>query len=124
MLVTVVTGYTSVVTTEISDILQLNRGGSPFQNMKYRVRARVIDFLPHNLESFCVKIVSPSTQYDFEQTPVDSAELCDDAMVIDTGSESWSWNFELKVRGLDGHDMFIRVQDDDAQYLLGLEPCE
>ncbi|KAG0123304.1 hypothetical protein HOY82DRAFT_511468 [Tuber indicum] len=78
--------------TPISEIAEPQDLDGPFANRIYKIRCRVIDYLPQQLEDFAV---------------------------LQTKHSGWTWRFALLVEGEDGATLRVIVEGPDAEYLLG-----
>lgn len=112
-----------------------------FINRKYRTICRVVDFLPHQLEEFCVrkevkpKLICSVTEsgrlvraYDgvgepiFEEGSQDGDS--DHSEVGESQCREWEFRFALLVEGKDGATMKLMVDDKSAQFLLNMDATE
>ncbi|KAJ5690591.1 hypothetical protein N7462_004983 [Penicillium macrosclerotiorum] len=93
----------------------------PFQNVCYRLQARVVDYFPPNLEDFAVQVPMDSivTGHDDENAP--SAQRME-----------WEWRFCLLVEGTDPvisknqarAQMKLFVTGAEGVHLLSLDPAD
>lgn len=115
----------------------------PFMNRKYRTICRVIDFLPHRLEQFCVRkeakpkptcpIVESGQQRVHRYGGVGEPISDEEGQDSDTDSNDdvggsqrreWEFKFALLVQGKDGATMRLMVDDKSAQFLLNMDATE
>ncbi len=86
----------------------------PFINVKYRARARIIDFVPRQLEDFA-QPASASTSNPSQ----------DESMLIDyDSSPRYQWSFSLRLECASksdgpGEQLWVNVEHAEAQYLFG-----
>lgn len=105
-------------------------GGSfrlPFQNLKYRTIARVVDFFPPNLEDFAV-LVDPR---DLADTSDEEMGDDDNDLAAQGNNLVWEWRFCLLLEdpnppppGQPREYMRCFVSGQDAEYFLKLDATE
>jgi hypothetical protein len=118
--------HEEVVLSRVRDILDPARhinetpGGTtyplPFWNARYRVRVRVVDYEPKELEDFSVPA-----------EPVDERDGSQDSMAWQYNSPAREWYFSLLLEDAsegasgdrDGHRIWVHLQHEQAQFLLG-----
>lgn len=87
--------------TLIGDILEMDLGDRFYMNLKYHIVCKVIEFKPDNLADF--------TKFEVPEG---------------FSKKRWRWRFALLVEGRDGNVMRLIVMDEDAEYLLKMEPTK
>jgi protection-of-telomeres protein 1 len=91
--------------TSIREILERRLPkGQAYDNRKYHIVGKVIDFLPKKMEDFSRPVL------------VDGSDSSDE--------EEWEWRFALLVEGRDGYQIQVIVTGRDAEYLLNLDAGE
>ena len=130
--------------TEILDPAILQRKTSagntfqlPFQNAKYKVEIRCMDFFPPNLEDFSVPC--RQSQYDALDEAEDDGDTpipsdSDSLSRSDKEGEDvqWKWRFLLQVQDkkhlpnkTKNHEsMELLVADEDGDFLLDMDACD
>ncbi|KAF8421034.1 hypothetical protein EV426DRAFT_225812 [Tirmania nivea] len=135
-------GVPSILVGDILNPADINLKETPYINRNYRTICRVVDFLPHKLEQFCVpKEVKPkathSTVNDYGQImnvysdgtrkpafgDEDDHEGDDDDVPASQRKE-WEFKFALLVEGEDGATMRLMVDDKSAQFLLNMDATD
>lgn len=112
----------------------------PFQNLRYRLSVRVVDFFPRNLEDFAVSYNADAAMLanndngndnENENADTDTTDTDDEAIA---GRRRWEWRFCLLLEdgGPGAHyardekraRMQVFVSDADAVFLLCMDAEE
>lgn len=106
----------------------------PFQNIKSRTTARIIDFFPPNLADFAVRPRKPSefdvlSDQDDDSEGDGSTSPNSDLEVTENEVQCWEWRFALvleeagtpAVKGAAKATMTVYVANEDAEFLLRLD---
>jgi protection-of-telomeres protein 1 len=97
--------------TSIRDILKPPHSGERYENRKYRILCKVIDYRPHNLA-------------DFAQPEEPSDGDSDESITPSLPSKKWVWRFALLVQGEDDEALRVIVADKGAEFLLNMPATE
>ncbi|KAF8445267.1 hypothetical protein BGX38DRAFT_1195881 [Terfezia claveryi] len=135
-------GVPSILVGDILNPVDINLKETPYVNRNYRTICRVVDFLPHKLEQFCVrKEVKPKATHskldnkgqvmnvysDGSEKPAFGEEHDhegDDDDVPESQRKEWEFKFALLVEGEDGATMRLMVDDKSAQFLLKMDATD
>jgi protection-of-telomeres protein 1 len=103
----------SMTFTSIREILERRMPkGRTYDNRKYHIVAKVIDFLPKKMKDFAKPV------------PVDESNSDNANDHRNTEPAEWEWRFALLVEGRDGHQIQVIVSGKEAEYLLNLDAGE
>jgi protection-of-telomeres protein 1 len=83
--------------------------GQTYDNRKYHIVGKVIDFLPKNMEAFARPVLVDDSDDENDGNPK---------------TEEWEWRFALLVEGRDGAKIQVIVTGREAECLLGLDAGE
>lgn len=92
--------------TSIREILEMQLPEQGYNNRKYHIIGKVVDFLPKKMEDFARSVEPEESDSEADET---------------SKEEEWEWRFALLVQGRDGHHIQVIVSGKEAQYLLDLD---
>lgn len=92
---------------------------APFSNLKYRIKVRVVDYFPDQIENFAI----PCSETEIDGS-IDKSELDDNSISV---KNKWEWRFSLHLEDASNtkiqnkERVWVIVDNNAAQDLLNIE---
>lgn len=103
----------------------------PFVNRKCKIRARVVDFFPEDLQEFASSL--DDIEYNDVQRTLTSSAVTPEVFSSDQSRNPWEWAFFLQLEEVQGPAppagqarprLRVLVSHHDAEHLLKLSACD